>query len=699
MSAVEPATLTSHPTGAAADVFTIALAGNPNCGKTTIFNGLTGLHYKVANYPGVTVEKKVGPITVAGHPKARLLDLPGIYSLSGNSLDEQIATAALLGQLKNERLPDLIVAVLDASNLERNLYLTTQLIDLGIPLIVALNMVDVATERGISIRTEILARHLGVPVIGLSASKGVGLEQLRAEIDQRAGARAIESGTRFAWLPSEAPFAHAARALGEAERRVHPTPIDDLVVGTALLSESTTGGDETVRAAVITARAELAAAGLDALSFEATARYQWINSVVKKSCTVESSDQLRWSERIDALVTHKIWGSFIFIAVMTLIFQAIFLWASVPMDLIDATFATFGTFVKGILPDGKLESLIVDGIIAGVGAVVIFVPQIALLFFFLGILEETGYLCRAAFLMDRIMRKVGLQGRSFIPLLSSFACAIPGIMSARSIPSFADRLTTILIAPLMSCSARLPVYALLIAAFVPNTLYSGIISLQGLVLLGMYLLGIIGAAVVAWLLKTTLLRGTPALFVMEMPPLRLPGKKVVLRDVLDRIALFLKSAGTMILACSIVLWFLAAYPSDRVEESYAGRIGHAIEPAIRPLGFNWEIGVGLLASFAAREVFVTSLATVYNLESSDDDVSTPLIAALEARRDAGTFTLASALALMVFYVFACQCMSTLAVCRRETNTWRWPVFMFVYMTALAYGAAFITYRIAVALTT
>jgi ferrous iron transport protein B len=272
-------------------------------------------------------------------------------------------------------------------------------------------------------------------------------------------------------------------------------------------------------------------------------------------------------------------------------------------------------------------------------------------------------------------------------------------MSARSIPSFADRLTTILIAPLMSCSARLPVYALLIAAFVPNTLYSGIISLQGLVLLGMYLLGIIGAAVVAWLLKTTLLRGTPALFVMEMPPFRLPGMKVVLRDVLDRIALFLKSAGTMILACSIVLWFLAAYPSDRVEESYAGRIGHAIEPAIRPLGFNWEIGVGLLASFAAREVFVTSLATVYNLESSDDDVSTPLIAALEARRDAGTFTLASALALMVFYVFACQCMSTLAVCRRETNTWRWPVFMFVYMTALAYGAAFITYRIAVALTT
>lgn len=698
MSAVEPTTLITPPHTSADAPFTIALAGNPNCGKTTIFNGLTGLHYKVANYPGVTVEKKIGPINVAGRPEARILDLPGIYSLSGNSLDEQIATTALLGQMQNEPLPDLIIAVLDASNLERNLYLTTQLIDLGIPLIVALNMVDIAAERGITIRKELLARHLGVPIIGLSARKGEGLEQLRAEINRVAGATPIPTAPTFQWLAEGAPFAQAARALGATERSARPTSIGDLVIGTALLSESMTAANETIRAAVTNARTELATAGIDAFSFEATARYQWINAVVKKSCTVESSDRLRWSERVDALVTHKLWGSLLFITVMTLIFQAIFLWASVPMDLIDATFATIGTFVKGIMPDGKLESLVVDGVIAGVGAVVIFVPQIALLFFFLGILEETGYLCRAAFLMDRIMRKFGLQGRSFIPLLSSFACAIPGIMSARSIPSFADRLTTILVAPLMSCSARLPVYALLIAAFIPSTLYFGFVSLQGLVLLGMYLLGIVGAALVAWLLKTTLLRGTPALFVMEMPPFRLPGMKVVLRDVLDRIVLFLKSAGTIILACSVLLWFLAAYPSDKVEDSYAGRIGHAIEPVIRPLGFNWEIGVGLLASFAAREVFVTSLATVYNLESSDDDVSTPLIQALEARRDAGTFTLASALALMVFYVFACQCMSTLAVCRRETNSWRWPVFMFVYMTALAYGAAFVTYRIALALT-
>lgn len=674
--------------------YTVALAGNPNCGKTTIFNGLTGLRYKVANYPGVTVEKKIGAIALPGVENARLLDLPGIYSLSGNSLDEQIATAALLGQIEGEQLPDLIVAVLDASNLERNLYLTTQLIDLGRPIIVALNMSDIAAERGLTIRTEILGRLLGVPVVPLTASKGSGLEVLRAEIERVANGRHVTPAPTFQWLPPESPFADRATKLGTAAQLAgHARPtIPSLLIGTALLSESSQGSSEAMRNAVLEARADLAHHGLDAMSFEATARYQWINQVVKNSCVQAHSDKRRWAERCDALITHKIWGSLIFLGVMTVIFQAIFLWASAPMDLIDSAFAQLGTFVKASMPDGKLESLLVDGVIAGVGSVVIFVPQIAILFLFLGILEETGYLCRAAFLMDRIMRKVGLQGRSFIPLLSSFACAIPGIMSARSIPSFADRLTTILIAPLMSCSARLPVYALLIAAFIPSKLYLGFISLQGLVLLGMYLLGIAGAALVAWLLKASLLRGTPALFVMEMPPFRLPAMKMVLRDVIDRVVLFLKSAGTMILACSIVLWFLAAFPSDKVEESYAGKIGHAIEPAIRPLGFNWEIGVGILASFAAREVFVASLATVYNLEADESDESRPVIKALEERRDAGTFTLASALALMVFYVFACQCMSTLAVCRRETNSWRWPIFMFTYMTTLAYLAAFLTYQ-------
>lgn len=675
--------------------YTVALAGNPNCGKTTIFNGLTGLRYKVANYPGVTVEKKVGALKVPGQENVVLVDLPGIYSLSGNSLDEQIATSALLGQIPGEPIPDLIIAVLDASNLERNLYLTTQLMDLGAPMIVALNMSDIASERGLTIRTEILGRALGVPVIGLAANKGEGLATLRAEIERILAGRDVTTPRPFQWLSPDSPFAQEAITLGGLEHANGTgAKIPAQLIGTALLSESAPGSSEKIRAAVLSARSALATIGIDAMSFEATARYQWINAIVKRACIQAHSDAQRWAERVDALVTHKIWGSILFLAIMTLIFQAIFLWASAPMDFIDATFAKFGTFVKGVMPDGKLESLVVDGVIAGVGSVVIFVPQIALLFLFLGILEETGYLCRAAFLMDRLMRKVGLQGRSFIPLLSSFACAIPGIMSARSIPSFADRLTTILIAPLMSCSARLPVYALLIAAFIPSTLYLGVVSLQGLVLLSMYLLGIIGAAVVAWALKSSLLRGTPALFVMEMPPFRLPAFKVVLRDVLDRVVLFLKSAGTIILACSIVLWFLAAFPSDKVEESFAGKIGHAMEPVIRPLGFNWEIGVGILASFAAREVFITSLATVYNLEADDTDETRPILSALEERRAAGTFTLSSALSLMVFYVFACQCMSTLAVCRRETNSWRWPIFMFVYMTALAYVAALITYQVA-----
>jgi ferrous iron transport protein B len=378
---------------------------------------------------------------------------------------------------------------------------------------------------------------------------------------------------------------------------------------------------------------------------------------------------------------------------MALIFQAIFLWASAPMDLIDSSFTTLGNFINQQMADGPLRSLLVDGIVAGVGSVLIFIPQIAILFLFLGLLEDSGYLARAAFIMDRIMRQFGLQGRSFIPLLSSFACAIPGIMSTRTIPSFADRMITILVAPLMSCSARLPVYTLLIAAFVPEHRLLGVISLQGLVLLSMYLLGIIGAALVAWILKLSLLRGAPALFIMEMPVFKVPGLKVVLRDVWDRIVLFIKGAGTVILACSIILWFLASYPEGSVKESYAGQIGTAIEPIIKPLGFNWEIGVGILASFAAREVFVTSLATVYNLQGADE-TSESLISMLRHRHETGEMTTASALALMVFFVFACQCMSTIAVCRRETGSWRWPALMFGYMTALAYLAAWATYVVA-----
>jgi ferrous iron transport protein B len=383
---------------------------------------------------------------------------------------------------------------------------------------------------------------------------------------------------------------------------------------------------------------------------------------------------------------------------MATVFQSIFLGAEGPMTWIEDSFTWLGSALGELLPEGPVRSLVVNGVVSGVGSVVVFVPQIAILFLFLGILEDSGYLARAAFIMDRVMRPVGLQGRSFIPLLSSFACAIPGILSARTIPAWSDRMATILVAPLMSCSARLPVYTVLIAAFIPAKPLIFGLSLQGLVLFAMYLLGVLGAAVVAWLLKLSVLRGKPALFVMEMPAFRVPSTKIVLRDVVDRVLGFLKNATTVILACSVVLWFLASYPRQdghdaTVKASYAGQIGTFIEPVIKPLGFNWEIGVGILASFAAREVFISSLATVYNLQESADS-ATSLIAVLKNRAERGEFSLATALSLMVFYVFACQCISTLAVTKRETGGWRWPAFMFLYMTALAYGASFLTYQLA-----
>lgn len=677
---------------------TVALAGNPNCGKTTIFNALTGLNYKVANYPGVTVEKKTGRVMLDDKRAITLVDLPGIYNLSGTSLDEIIAARSLLGDISAEDRPDLIVSVVDAGNLERNLYLTTQLVDLGIPIVLVLNMIDVAEKEGISIKCELLARALDVPVVVVAASKGRGLGELKHAIAK--GLNDLKpSNKAYAWIERDSKFLAIAESLGRVElsetteNSSGAAPLPPIFVGTGLLSESRAPSTGAAKTALAEGRQTLLEAGIDSFSYEATHRYRYIDQVVRSSCVQTSTERRRLYDRIDAIITHRIWGTLIFVVTMAFIFQSIFLWASYPMDFIDGIFVRLGNWLTALLPAGELRSLLVDGVVAGVGAVVIFVPQIAILFFFLGILEESGYLSRAAFLMDRIMRKFGLQGRSFIPLLSSFACAIPGILSTRTIPSFADRMTTIMIAPLMSCSARLPVYTLLIAAFIPDTRLLGVFSLQGLVLLSMYLLGILGAAIVAWLLKLTALRGQPALFVMEMPRFRAPALILVLRDTWDRVTIFLKSAGTMILACSIVLWFLAAHPSGDIHDSYAGRIGHFIEPVIAPLGYNWEIGIGLLASFAAREVFISTLSTVYNLESATD-LSRSLITVLNEKEAAGIFSLPTALSLMVFYVFACQCMSTLAVCRRETGSWGWTIFMFSYMTLLAYVAAFVTYRLA-----
>lgn len=672
----------------------VALAGNPNSGKTSLFNALTGSHYKVANYPGITVERKEGEVQLGDDCEICLVDLPGLYSLSQSALDESLATKTLLGELIDQPAPDLIVSVVDSCSLERNLFLTTQIIDLGIPTILALNMCDLAEREGIQIKNAVLSRFLDIPVVSLSAKTKSGVEELRTSIKHALKSKTTSSA-QFRWLPRESTYRNLAGELGLKARERSKTHSAPILFGSLLLSQSLTIADHELISQLKQARNDLQIEGIDASSYETTQRYRWINTLVQKCLVRSKTNTGSIAQAIDQLTTHRIWGLVLFVAMMALVFQSIFAWASAPMELIEKFVNALGVGAASILPNNTLRSLLVDGIIAGVGSVLVFIPQIALLFFFIGLLEDSGYLARAAFIMDKVMRKFGLQGRSFVPLLSSFACAIPGIMSTRTIPSVGDRMTTILIAPLMSCSARLPVYALMIAAFIPAGTWFGF-SIQGLTLFSMYALGVVFAAIVARILRFSLFRGEPAIFVMEIPPLRLPSIKIVLREVIDRIIIFIKGAGTIILACSILLWFLASYPKGDLKDSYAGRIGHFIEPAIKPLGFNWEIGVGILASFAAREVFVSTLATVYNIEDKDSS-SLTLTQALKNKNTSGEYSLAAALALMVFYVFACQCMSTLAVCKRETGSWKWPVFMFVYMTSLAYVMGFIVYRLALLL--
>lgn len=686
----------------------VALVGNPNSGKTTLFNALTGHRYKVGNYPGVTVEKRVGIVRLPtispspGSQETSVIDLPGIYTLSGSSLDERITTGLVMGTLPDEPMPDAVIAVIDSTNLERNLYLVTQLIDLELPLLLVLTMSDLAEKQGIRIYPQTLSRLLDVSVVRVVASQRKGLNELQIELQKLLVQKKISS-KKSAWLFHQSPYQQQGETLGNliescgndlAKTRTH-----SLVLGLGFISEAVVPSDDETKKHVETTRGNFRKLGFDPLSFEANGRYRWLHSLVEQSVVMVPRTLPAYAQKIDSVIIHRFWGPLILFGVLGVIFQSIFLWAQLPMEAIQDLFQKFAAVVSDILPDGELKSLIVDGVISGVGSVVVFVPQIAILFFALGLLEDSGYLSRAAFLMDRLMRPFGLQGRSFIPLLSSFACAIPGIMSTRTIASWGDRLVTILVAPLMSCSARLPVYTVLIAAFIPREFFFGVISLQGLVLFAMYSLGIVAAGGVGWILRRTLLRGEPALFVMEIPPFRRPSFRVVIRGVIDRVMNFLKDVGTVILACSIVLWFLASYPrvgpefqGNKVQQSYAGQLGTLLEPVIRPLGFNWEIGTSILASFAAREVFISSLSTIYNLQGEEDG-SESLTRLLAQKKGEGFFSLPTALSLMVFYVFACQCMSTLAVCHRETGSWKWTAFLFCYMTVLAYVASFLVFRI------
>lgn len=720
----------------------VILTGNPNCGKTTLFNALTGLRAKVGNYAGVTVERKEGKLLGTHDHPVIVLDLPGTYSLSPQSLDEQISRDVLFHRLPEVPPPALVVIVLDASNLQRNLYYATQVLELGYPTIVALNMVDVAESNGHLVDPESLSRELGVPVIPTVASRNHGLDELKRTILETVARPSKSAAPAFCQVPGA--FQEELAALTNFLARQSPRSVSPRAEALLLLSDervTPTGPHAAeLHAQIAEARQSLDRAHCDWRTAAIENRYARVAEIQARTCTENLELKETFSDRLDRILTHKLWGMLIFVGIMALMFQSIFTFAGYPMDWIEAGVGWFGELVGNALPPGDLNSLLVDGVIAGVGAVVVFLPQICLLFLFIGLLEDTGYMARAAFLMDRLMSKVGLHGKSFIPMLSSFACAIPGIMATRTIESPKDRLVTILVAPLMSCSARLPVYTLLIAACIPSRKIGGIFGLQGLTMLSMYLLGIVVALAMAWLFKKTLLKGETPLLIMELPPYKKPVFRVVLRHMWDRSKLFLRRAGTVILGISIILWFLATYPRDaaaerahqvkiqavqaamapaepataafetarqaqldelekahageRLRNSYAGRMGHAIEPLIRPLGFDWQIGIGIIASFAAREVFVSTMSTVYNVGGADDDVDNLADVLKDQRWPDGRpiYTTLVGITLMVFYVLALQCVSTIAVVRRETNSWRWPLFQLAYMTALAWFLAFVTYQ-------
>jgi ferrous iron transport protein B len=695
MSAAFPLSIRPVPiTPQSARPLTIALAGNPNAGKTSLFNALTGLRQKVANYPGVTIESKVGWwILRQGSPPAQLIDLPGLYSLDAASLDEEIARDVLLGQGGAIPSPDVIVVAIDATNLVRNCYFLAQLIETGQRIVVALTMFDLAQRSQLEIDIEKLSERLGVPVVPVIAKRRHGIDELSNAVVE-AAARPRTPG-RLCRLSAEAEAELKLLSAGDHSIRYRTF--------TELYSEALTdvpGRREAVRQA----RERLARANQRWQQEPLIARYDWIEGIVKE-CAHSGHDGSRSvTDRIDAVITHKLLGPIILLLVMLLVFQTIFSWASLPMNLIDHVFSGLADAARAHLPAGVFTDLLADGIIAGVGGVLAFLPQILLLFLFISLLEDSGYMARAAFLMDRLMRAVGLHGKAFVPLLSSFACAVPGIMATRTIEHPKDRVATIMIAPFMSCSARLPVYTLMIAAFFADRKVFGFISLGALIILGMYLLGITVAIIVAWILKHTILNAPPPPFVMELPPYRLPDFGNVAHALLTRTTLFLKRAGTVILAISILLWALIAFPrsqgsagsSQQVQNSFAGRAGRLIEPVIKPLGFDWKIGIGLIASFAARETIISTLSIVYNVgESADQKNSGSLVEAMRnAKRPDGSpvWTPLVALSLMVFFLLACQCMSTVAIVRRETNSWRWPLFMVAYMLVLAYIASLITFQ-------
>ncbi|TWU38905.1 Ferrous iron transport protein B [Novipirellula aureliae] len=744
----------------------VALVGNPNTGKSTLFNALAGMNVRTGNYPGVTIEKKIGRCNVGSYD-VDLVDLPGTYSMAPRSPDELVAIEVLTGDAKHEPDVDVIVCVVNATLLQRNLFLFSQIVELGKPTILALNMSDAAEARGIAIDADQLSKNLGVRVVATSASKRNGISELKeaiqCELDHRDDNQSVVAGRKRP-LPAEfyvvcdelrkelmeRACTTGQNPIGNSKNDQNLVP-DQYLIERMLLDRGGEAERRSVRRlgaavlpAISAAREKLATLLGDSTELECSARYAWAANHLDGVVTQTRAKPHSATDWLDAILTHRLVGMVCFFAIMFIIFQCIYSFSSLPMDLIDASTGAVSDLVTSSVGPGMLRSLLVDGVIAGVGGVLIFLPQIVLLFFFLAILEDCGYMSRAAFLVDRVMVTFGLSGKSFLPLMSSFACAVPGIMATRVIENRRDRFATIMVAPLMSCSARLPVYLLLIGAFVPATsMAGGWVSTQPLVLMAMYFVGVVVAIPIAWLLKKTLLRGEVAPFVLELPDYKVPSVRVVFSRVWEAGREFVVRAGTLIFAASILIWFAGYWPGDHsrqfevqreiesiaaldgsnsegsdaerqattleeleeehrrlssslLENSALGMIGRGIEPVVEPLGWDWRIGVGAVASFPAREVIIATLGTIYSLGGEVDEQDDGLIAAMRASKwpdGRPVFTVPVALSIMVFFALCAQCVSTLFVIKRETNSWFWPVLSFSYMTVLAYVGAFVTYQV------
>lgn len=682
--------------------------GNPNTGKSTLFNALTGLRQRVGNFPGVTVEHVVGTLRLA-QGDIDVVDLPGTYSLSAQSPDEMVTVDVLLGRVADVGRPDAVLLIVDATNLRRNLYLASQVLELGLPVVVAVNMTDLLEEQGIALDLPRLSAQLGVPLVPIAAARGDGLDELRATLD-----RAVRGEVPPSELCTNPTLREAARKLSAelgargidaAVPEVERALVDEQGYAERRLADR---AGEAFHARLADARQALAQ-GRSLATLEARDRYGWINRVVADVERREAREP-GWREALDRFLNHPVYGSLSFLFAMAAVFQSVFAWATPAMDLIEAGAAALGDEVRLAMPDTLLRSFLIDGVIAGVGSVVVFLPQITLLFAFIIVLEDSGYMSRAAFVVDRLMRWCGLSGQSFIPMLSSFACAVPGIMGTRVIANPRDRLATILAAPFMTCSARLPIYTLLIAAFVPQkTWLGGLLNLQGLVLLAFYLLGMFGAVFTAFLVNRLAFGGPRSRFLLEMPPYRLPRLRSVAVKLLARVRIFLARAGTVIFAVALVVWSLASFPrtpdaaagaAPGIAESYLGRLSQGIAPVFEPLGWDWKVTAAVVASFPAREVVIAVLGTLYAVEDADTDGGERLVDRIrEARRPDGSpvFTLPMVLGLMVFYALCLQCVSTLAVIRRETNSWRWPATAWLYMTTLGYLGALACFQFGTAL--